>query len=235
VSACPNDDERLPPWLRPLAVAVANEPAELEPAWQRPPADGSGRPAAVLIALSDSDSDSDSDSGPGVVLIERASGMRTHAGQVAFPGGAADPEDTDMIATALREATEEVGLDAASIQIIGQLPPRFLPPSGFVVTPVLGWWLYPHPVAAVDHGEVASVVIVSLAELAEPANRHTVGHPSGLFGPAFQAGGLFIWGFTAGLLDQLLRLGGWERPWNKDDVRPLPSGAVPSSSSGDLR
>ena len=181
-----------------------------------PPDDGTGRASAVLIALAATPQ------GPGVLLIERAADMRTHAGQVAFPGGAADPDDPHRVATALREAEEEVGLDPASVHVITELPAVFLPPSGFVVTPVLAWWSDPHPVTAVDAAEVARVAVVTIAELAEPANRFRVVHPSGWHGPAFTAGGLFIWGFTAGLLDRMLVLGGWTRPWDESVTRPLP-------------
>jgi hypothetical protein len=63
---------------------------------------------------------------------------------------------------------------------------------------------------------------VPLSELVRPANRFTVQHPSGYHGPGFAACGLFVWGFTAGLLDRLLRLAGWEQPWDRAQVRPLP-------------
>jgi len=206
----------LPHWLRPLAAAARNvQPADLSRFL--PPDDGSGRASAVLMALAETAD------GPGVLLIERAADMRTHAGQVAFPGGAADPDDPHRVATALREAEEEVGLDPASVHVVAELPAIFLPPSGFVVTPVLAWWSDPHPVTAVDPVEVAGVAMVPISELSDPANRFRVVHSSGWQGPGFAAGGLFIWGFTAGLLDRLLAFGGWERPWDETRLRPLPS------------
>ncbi|PZR99221.1 MAG: coenzyme A pyrophosphatase [Candidatus Nephthysia bennettiae] len=205
----------LPAWLRPLAVAARGiEGADLSRFL--PPDDGSGRASAVLIALAETAD------GPGVLLIERAADMRTHAGQVAFPGGAADADDPHRVATALREAEEEVGLDPASVHIVAELPAIFLPPSGFVVTPVLAWWSDPHPVTAVDPAEVAAVAVVPIAQLSDPANRFRVVHPSGWQGAGFAAGGLFIWGFTAGLLDRLLDFGGWALPWDETQLRPLP-------------
>ena len=63
---------------------------------------------------------------------------------------------------------------------------------------------------------------VPLAELLDPANRVSVGHPSGFVGPAFDVRGLLVWGFTAGLLSRLFALSGWERPWDDSVVRPLP-------------
>jgi 8-oxo-dGTP pyrophosphatase MutT (NUDIX family) len=164
--------------------------------------------------------------GPDVLLIERAHTMRSHAGQPAFPGGALDPADGDPagdgpVAAALREAAEEVGLDPATVEVLGQLPALFLPPSGFVVHPVVALWRAPHPVHAVDEAEVAAVARVPLAELVDPANRLRVRHPSGWVGPAFEVRDLLVWGFTAGLLDKLLALGGWELPWDTDRSRTL--------------
>lgn len=134
----------------------------------------------------------------------------------------------------MRDVEEEVGLDPASVHVVAELPAIYLPPSGFVVTPVLAWWSDPHPVTAVDAAEVARVAVVPIAELAEPANRFVVVHPSGWRGPGFTAGGLFIWGFTAGLLDRLLALGGWTQPWDEALSRPLPdlsSSVAPPSPS----
>jgi len=211
----PAGDVELPAWLRPLAVAAATvDAAEL--ARFLPPDDGTGRPSAVLIVFTDSEN------GPSLLLIQRAADMRNHAGQVAFPGGAVDPDDPTAVSTALREAEEEVGLDPESVHVLSVLPALFLPPSGFVVTPVLAWWSAAHPVAPVDPAEVARVAIVPIAELADPANRFRVLHPSGYMGPGFDAGGLFVWGFTALLVDRLLELGGWARPWDEAVTRPLP-------------
>jgi 8-oxo-dGTP pyrophosphatase MutT (NUDIX family) len=205
-----------PSWLRPLVNAVSSvEAAELSRF--APPADGTGRHSAVLMLVAGTDRD-DAD----VLLLRRAATMRSHPGQVAFPGGATDPEDSSSTATALREAEEEVGLKTHTVDVLAELPAVYLPPSGFVVTPVLGFWRQPHDVGVVDPVEVAGVERVPVDDLVDPANRFTVRHPSGLVGPGFAASGLFIWGFTAGLLDKLLRLAGWEQAWNRDLVRALP-------------
>jgi 8-oxo-dGTP pyrophosphatase MutT (NUDIX family) len=214
-------DESWPAWFAPL-VRAARAVDHWDFARFLPPDEGS-RMSAVLMAMVSTGDD------PGLLLIERAANLRTHAGQVAFPGGAVDPGDADAPATALREAWEEVGLDPASVVVAATLPSLYLPPSDFVVHPVLAWWARPHPVRVVDTAEVASVAIVPVAELADPANRFRVMHPSGFVGPAFAAGGLFIWGFTAGLVDGLLRLGGWAREWNENALRPIPG---PSESLG---
>ena len=157
-----------------------------------PPANG-GRPAAVLMLFGE-----DPGHGPDVLLMERASTLRDHAGQVAFPGGAADPGDADAVATALREADEETGLDPAGWCRWPCSPELYVPPSGFVVTPVIAHWERPVAVHAVDPGETAAVVRVPLAALADPANRLRVRHPSGLDRPRLHGGGATRVGFHRG-------------------------------------
>jgi 8-oxo-dGTP pyrophosphatase MutT (NUDIX family) len=206
----------LPAWWHPLAENAATVRAD-EISRLPAPSEG-GRPSAVLILLGEGTDPG----GPDVLLLERAHTMRTHAGQPAFPGGATDPGDDGPVGTALREASEEVGLDPATVSVVATLPALWLPPSNFVVTPVLGWWHEPHPVYARDPAEVATVVRVPVAELADPANRMRVRHPSGYTGPAFSARGLLVWGFTAGLLSAMLDLGGWARPWQPGRLADLP-------------
>jgi len=157
-----------------------------------------------------------------VVLTERSHSMRSHAAQVSFPGGAIDPGDSGPVSAALREATEEVGLDPAGVEVVAQLPDLYLPPSNYVVTPVLAWWARPGPISVVDHLEVARVLRAPLSELTDPARRFTVSHPSGFVGPAFDIDGLLVWGFTAGLLSKVIELAGLERSWDRADHRPLP-------------
>ncbi|MCP2164613.1 NUDIX hydrolase [Goodfellowiella coeruleoviolacea] len=206
--------EDVPEWLRDLVAATASLDAT---AFTRvtPPPVGVPRPAAVLILFGDRPD------GPDVLLLRRAETLPAHPGQVAFPGGAAEAADTGPVDTALREAAEETGVVPESVLPLALLPEVYVPVSRFVVSPVLGYWHTPGPVAPVDPGETAAVARVPIAHLADPANRFRVRHSSGYVGPAFAAPGMLVWGFTAGLLSGVLTLGGWERPWDETDVRDL--------------
>ena len=230
------DQRDRPPGIR--AATPAARPAAEPPQWmehlvaqldeQEPgffgrflPPDEGGRQSAVLILFGPG-----ADGGEGgedVVLTERSRGMRSHAGQVSFPGGSIDPVDSGPVSAALREAQEEVGLDPAGVQVVAELPALYLAPSNFVVTPVLAWWACPSPIGVVDRLEVARVLRAPLAQLTDPARRFTVSHPSGFVGPAFDIDGLLVWGFTAGLLSKVIQLAGLERSWDRGDPRPLPA------------
>jgi 8-oxo-dGTP pyrophosphatase MutT (NUDIX family) len=207
--------EDLPPWWQPLLSRLAT--ARPDDFTRLPTPAGGGRASAVLVLFGEGAE------GPDVLVLERAHTLRTHAGQPAFPGGAADPGDADAPATALREAAEEVGLDPASVSVVTTLPPLWIPVSGFVVTPVLGWWRQPHQVRPVATEEVAAVVRLPVRELVDPANRLRVRHPSGWIGPAFDVRGMLVWGFTAGVIATLLEMGGWAVPWPTDRVEDLPT------------
>ena len=201
-----------PAWLRDLAVAAAQSPV---PPLLQPPPDG-GRPSAVLVLFGDGPD------GPDLLLVQRGPGLRRHSGQPAFPGGAVDPGDGGPVPAALREAAEEAGVDPAGVEVLAVLPDLFIARSGFAVTPVLAWWRRPVPVAPADPPEVTAVARVPLSELADPARRLRIRHPSGLTGPAFRVRGMLVWGFTAALVDRLLTLGGWEQPWDHGRVEELP-------------
>ncbi|MFF8613620.1 NUDIX hydrolase [Streptomyces sp. NPDC015350] len=208
----------LPDWLDPVADAARTvEPDQLSRFL--PPESGAGRQSAVLVLFGEGGH------GPELLLMERSGSLRSHAGQPSFPGGSLDPGDGDPATTgplraALREAQEETGLDPRGVQLFGVLPRLYIPVSGFVVTPVLGWWHSPSPVGVVDPGETARVFTVPVADLTDPANRATAVHPSGHRGPAFLVESALVWGFTAGVIDRILHFAGWERPW--DTARQVP-------------
>ncbi len=204
-----------PEWLMRLVTAARDaDPASFSPM----PAEGVEglREAAVLVLFGEGAS------GPDVLLLQRSEDLRHHAGQPAFPGGGIDPGDDGPIAAALREAVEETGVDPGGVDVLGTLPQLWLPPSGNLVTPVIAWWREPSEVSPVDPIEVAAVSRVALADLCDPANRVMVKHRLGYASPGFRVAGMLVWGFTAGVLDRLLRLGGWEREWDHEVVLPMP-------------
>jgi 8-oxo-dGTP pyrophosphatase MutT (NUDIX family) len=197
----------------------------------REPAGADARPAAVLILFGVLDhlpSDHlaqahalsrDLD----VLLLARAATLRSHAGQIAFPGGRVDDGDPDPVAAALREAQEETGLDPAGVEVLGTLEEIPLAYSGHVVTPVLGWWAAPTPVAPVDRAESSAVFRVPVADLLDPANRGTtVLRRDGAEwrGPGFTVHGAgaerLVWGFTGLVLDTMFDRLGWTEPWDRD-------------------
>jgi 8-oxo-dGTP pyrophosphatase MutT (NUDIX family) len=204
----------VPGWLRELAETA--RVMEVDPP-SRPPASG-GRASAVLVLFA---AGLDRAQDPELLFIERSATLRLHAGQPAFPGGTIDATDSGPVAAALREAAEEVGVVPSGVDVVGVLPELYIPRTGFRVVPVLAWWRQPTAVAPVDAGEVAAVERISVTELADPAARVMVRVPGGGRSPAFAVRGLIIWGFTAGLVDRLLALGGWERPWDRAKVIDL--------------
>jgi 8-oxo-dGTP pyrophosphatase MutT (NUDIX family) len=191
------------------------------------PVDPRGVPAAVLLALSPVEGADDLD----LVLVQRPDSMRTHAGQVALPGGAVEPGDRDGIAAALREAHEEVGLDPAEVTVVGCLDSAYIPVSNFDVLPVVGLWdgrspLRPNP------AEVDGVLRPTLRQLADPTNHGSMplrrlvgaaglrGRAAELPSPVFWVEGTVVWGFTAGLLAAFLRSLGLDAPPVLPALRP---------------
>lgn len=140
-----------------------------------------------------------------VLLTQRTSHLREHAGQISFPGGRAESYDADAVATALRETAEEVGLASEYIEIIGSLP-DFYTGTGFRVKPIVGL-VTPGFTPQPDPFEVAEVFEVPLPFLLDPAHhrRHTVDLPEGRrrYYYSMPWHDYFIWGATAGMLRNL--------------------------------
>ena len=208
----------IPEWLRPVKEGAESITVH-ELTRFMPPEDADTRAGAVLVLFGEGPA------GGELLLTERAHHMRSHPGQVSFPGGSIDPGETARQA-ALREAEEETGLRPDGVEVFAELPELWLPPSNFAVTPVLGWWREETPVGVVDPREVHAVYRVPLDELLDPTHRVSVRHPSGWTGPGFLIGpehDVLLWGFTAGIVSRLLDFLGWTRPWDEGSVRDLPA------------
>ncbi len=181
----------------------------------QPPIDKELRKSAILLLFGESVDGLD------LTFIQRSTSLRHHPGQVAFPGGMMDEEDSDEIATALREAQEEIALKTSSVEVLCTLPSLFVPVSQFDVTPVLAHWHSPHEVFPNDLSEVERVERIPISELVNPENRVNVRHSSGFIGPAFIVRDFVIWGFTGGLLDRLLSVYEFEEEWDQSNIVDL--------------
>lgn len=164
------------------------------------------RPAAVLVLIAP-----DEAGDARVVLIRRTSYDGHHSGEVSFPGGAAEDGDADLVATALREASEEVGLDPAAIglRVIGELEPFWIPVSNFRVTPILAMAEL-LPAWTRDEREVERVIEAPLASFLPGAPIQTLERDVrewriryGAYELADVGDGPAVWGATARILGQL--------------------------------
>ena len=158
-----------------------------------------GVPAAVLVALLDRAD------GVHVLLTQRTESVRTHKGQIAFPGGARDEADADLLATALREAREEVGIEPRDVEVVGRLDDYFTVTS-FLVSPFVGF--IPHPYSySPSAREIARVIELPLDAFLAPGALESMtveraGHKRAVL--AYRVGGEVVWGVTAAILRQLL-------------------------------
>lgn len=190
----------LPPPVAVLMPEIVGSPG-LRPR-RTPPADRPPRPAAVLVLLYPDDLGI-----ARVVLTERASRDGYHSGEVSFPGGKAEPHDADPTATALREAAEEIALDAveADLRVVGQLERFWIPVSDFEVTPVVAL-ASRRPRLVASPAEVARIVEPPMAVFLPDAPivvvERTIGEWPLRYG-AYEVEGLSVWGATARILSQL--------------------------------
>lgn len=159
------------------------------------PEDRRLRPAAVLVPIQLADT------GPKVILTRRASALKHHPGQIAFPGGKIDPGDTDATAAALREAEEEIGLPRRNVKVLGTLPGHETV-TGFRITPVLGHvedCFTPIP----RSGEVDKVFSVPLSHVTNPARfaiQSRMWRGQRRYYYTVPYGPYYIWGATARIL-----------------------------------
>ncbi|VEG58165.1 NUDIX hydrolase [Mycolicibacterium aurum] len=227
-----------PPWLAPLV----DQPDAVKKAYRRRiPAEvlaaltaanttaavsGTRRDAAVLVLFSGPQGGTEGSlpEDADLLVTVRASTLRHHAGQAAFPGGAADPGDLGPVHTALREATEETGLEPSRLHPLATLEKMFIPPSGFHVVPVLAYSPDPGPVAVVDDAETALVTRVPVRAFVNPQNRITVYRSQNTrrtAGPAFLLNEMMVWGFTGQIISAMLDVAGWAVPWESDKLYEL--------------
>jgi len=192
--------ERLPPPADVLMPILIDASGPARP--RIPPTGRAGRPAGVLALLYPG-----SDGEARTVLIERATHDGHHSGEISFPGGKAEPGDADLVATALREAAEEVGLDAAAagVHVVGTLERFWIPVSDFDVTPVVAL-ADRRPVLAASPVEVAGILEPPIARFlpdAPIAIVHRTVRDWPLRYGAYEVDGLSVWGATARILSQL--------------------------------
>lgn len=190
-----------------LSVTFLRRQFQDAPVWQPEKVDESSlyansefKPAAVLLALVERET------GLHVLLTERAAHLHHHPGQISFPGGRVDAGDTSAEHTALREAEEEIGLQAAQVELLGRLP-LYYTGTGFAVTPVVALVRPPFELRS-DPFEVASIFEVPLHFLMNPRHhqRRQVQLSQGLGQRTFYTmpyERYFIWGATAGMLRNL--------------------------------
>ena len=147
-----------------------------------------------------------------VCLIRRPATMKNHAGQIAFPGGKREKDDRDLVHTALREAGEEIGIDADDVRVIGLMSSVYVQVSDFLITPVLAW-MDGKPEIRMDPSEVDEVIFISFCALTDETNLHLremETRTGPISAPGFAVGECFIWGATAMILAELVDIFGEE-------------------------
>lgn len=215
---CP---ECAPEWIKPALGVDVSQVQELIGQRQASQLNGTEeevptKPEAAVLMLLTGHSMEDGE----ILLTHRSPSMRSHSGQIAFPGGRRDPEDTSLVDTALREAWEETDLQRHSVTPLEQWKQLHIRATGNPVSPILAHWSQPGELYPASPAETDDVFFVPIKELIDPRNRLLVGFKQWQ-GPAFYANGYVIWGFTAGVLAALLDHSGWSVPWDNNSVIDL--------------
>lgn len=171
-------------------------PPATEFGWQT-----NARHAAVLVPLFEQEGQLS------LLFIRRASTLRTHSGQIAFPGGSVEPADTSVLITAVRESQEEIGLDPQRVEVLGLLPTVATAVSNFIVTPVVGFLPHGPGELRLQESEVAELIIVPLQALMNPTIMHTenwIRNDIMRTVHFYDYGSYRIWGATGRMLHELL-------------------------------
>ncbi|MEI6455871.1 MAG: CoA pyrophosphatase [bacterium] len=149
------------------------------------------------------------DEGIGIVLTLRNEYKGVHSGQISLPGGKYEDDDDSLIYTALREAKEEIGVNPNLVQVLGQLTPLYIPPSNFLVTPVVGYSVL-RPAFIPEPSEVAKIIEIKIAELVDDrivkSKKIKLALGIGLKVPCFYINENVIWGATAMILSEFKEL-----------------------------
>jgi 8-oxo-dGTP pyrophosphatase MutT (NUDIX family) len=161
------------------------------------------RKAAVLLGLFEHEGD------PTLLFIRRSSTLRSHSGEIAFPGGGVDLTDASPIMAALREAQEEIGLDPARVEVLGVLHPVFTVVSNYLIVPVVAFLPEGLGTLQLQASEVTEIILVPLRGLTDPRNFHTEewmrgGQTRTVY--FYDYGSYRIWGATARILHALLEM-----------------------------
>ncbi|MFZ4578866.1 MAG: NUDIX hydrolase [Myxococcota bacterium] len=179
--------------------------AWLRAALEHPPAArievGTNRASAVLVPVLRRPD------GPTVLFVRKSTQLNRHAGQIGFPGGAVDPEDADLVATALREAWEEVGLAADRVEILGRLNEDRTFVTDYHIAPIVGWVVDPPPEWRLDEREIEATLEIPLDEIVatDPAGwLEFTAYGQQLRAPRFEfRDGTIVWGASARILIDL--------------------------------
>ncbi len=161
------------------------------------------RHAAVLLGIFEQDSEAY------LVFIRRSATLRSHSGEIAFPGGGVEPGDQSRVAAALREAQEEIGLDPTRVEVLGLLQPVFTVVSNYLITPVVAFLPQGLGSLQLQASEVTEIILASLRGLANPSIAHTeqwTRNDTTRTIYFYDYGPHRIWGATARMLHSLLEV-----------------------------
>lgn len=215
----PLSPEGAPEWLEPVVHGRSLHDLARKFTGGAKPAPGQ-KQAAVLMLFSGGRGSTERPTDAGILLTHRTPTMRTHSGQMAFPGGRMDPGDHGPVHAALREAWEETGLDPDAVTPLTTLDTIQVRSNGYPVHPVIAYNHSDAETWVASEDETDDVFVAEIEELLAPESRLMVGW-GGWQGPAFRVNGYLVWGFTAALLAGVFRASEWEIPWHTERIYDL--------------